>query len=364
MKNIVIDATGINNTPTGLGKYSYYLLKSLLRNEKYSFTVLINDLLLKDHPILSLINRNVRFHAIHSPVIGPKRELKFYRSRWLINQHDLYHCLSSYLPGFGIHIPTFVTIHDLKYLLFPEFFKHKLKPLYYNWIIKKGMFQATYIIAVSKATKEDIASLGVASDKIKVIYEAPTISCKEKQTLPDRLKGKGFFLFVGENRPHKNVERIITAFKEVKKQNVEENVHCVFVGTKYAKLAARNTDDMIIFMDVVDEPTLCSLYKYALALVYPSLYEGFGLPILEAMQLHIPVITSDCSSMPEVAGNAALFVDPRKEDQIASAMLSIINDPVIKRGLIEAGMERVKCFSWEKAAGQVSELYDQVLTHA
>lgn len=362
--HICIDATGIVNTPTGLGKYSYYLLKSLLKTKRYYFTILVNGSLSGENPLFALGNARVRFHAIHAPVIGPKREITLFNIRQFINQHSIYHCLSSYLPGFGIQIPSIVTIHDLKYLLFAGFFKNKLKTWYYSWIIKKSISQATYIVTVSDATKKDVENLGVVSAKIEVIYEAPTISCEENPMLPDILKGKEFFLFVGENRPHKNVTRIIDAFKEVKKQKPRQSIHCVFVGAKYATLARNNPDNAIIFMEAVDEPTLCCLYQHALALVYPSLYEGFGLPILEAMLMQVPVITSDCSSMPEVAGNAALFVNPRSIDQIATAMLSIINDPIKKRNLIDAGIQRVKDFSWEKAAEQVWELYEQVLAHA
>jgi len=363
-RKIFIDATGIVNTPTGLGKYSFYLLKALLKIKEYNFTVLVQNSLSREHPLFSLEKENVYFNTIKAPVIGPRRDLILFYIRNLINQHDLYHCLSSYFPAFGIRTSSIVTIHDLKYLFFPEFFRSGFKAVYYKWIITRGIHKATGIIAVSEATKKDIVLFGGSSDKIRVIYEAPTISNSTNQDLPPGLKGKRYFLFVGENRPHKNVKRLIEAFLRVSKQLGDSVPYLVLVGPKYAVFKSETRCDKIIFFGTASENTLCALYKNALALVYPSLYEGFGLPLLEAMSLQVPVITSNISSMPEVAGEAALYVDPRDVEQMASALLLMIKDEKKRKELIKKGTHRVRDFSWKRAADQVGGFYEQIISRA
>jgi hypothetical protein len=152
MKKIFIDATGIVTTSTGLGKYSFYLLKSLLLNKQYYFIILHQLSLSGNHPLFSLRNENVDFLQVKSPVIGPKRELAMFALRDKINQCNIYHCLNSYLPAFGFKISSIVTIHDLKYLLFPQFFNSYFKNLYYSWIIHRGIREAKTIVAVSEST--------------------------------------------------------------------------------------------------------------------------------------------------------------------------------------------------------------------
>lgn len=360
-RKILIDATGIVKKPTGLGKYSIYLLKSLLRNTDFQFSIFIQADIADNHPLADFEKENIRFYPLDIPVIGPKREFVIYRMHEAINNHDLYHCLSSYLPGFGVRIPSLVTIHDLKYLIFPQFFSNRVKALYYSWVIRRGIRNATRVIAVSRATKQDVGRLAGSLEKIKVIHEAPTISSDGTAPLPDTLLGKEFFLFVGENRPHKNILRIIAAYSKVERDVGDQCPLFVFVGSKYEALMKRHACEKLIFLEPVPDETLASLYKHAYALVYPSLYEGFGLPILEAMELGAPVITSNCSAMPEVAGDAALLVDPRDIDQLAAAMISFVHDTGKRTRLINAGKHRVRQFSWDRAAHEIIELYGTVI---
>jgi len=360
-KKILVDATGIVKTPTGLGKYSVYLLRSLLKNRNFQFSVFIQSNIAGNHPLRSLEKGNVHLISIDIPVIGPRREFVIYRMRESINNYHLYHCLSSYLPGFGIRIPSLVTIHDLKYLIFPQFLSNHLKAAYYSWIIRRSIRNATYIIAVSRATKQDVGRLGGSLEKIKVIHEAPTISYNGTSALPDTLLDKEFFLFVGENRPHKNISRIIAAYSKVERDLGNQCPLFVFVGSKYEALMKRYASEKLIFLEPVPDETLANLYKHAYALVYPSLYEGFGLPILEAMEIGAPVITSNCSAMPEVAGDAALLIDPYDTDQMAAAMISLVHDKGKRTQLINAGKRRVRQFSWDRTAHEIIELYEAVI---
>jgi len=368
LKRIFIDATGIVTTPTGLGKYSYYLLKAMLPKKNFHFTLIHQVDLPKSHLLFRLRNENVDFVPVQIPVIGPKRDMGLFKLRREINQYDFFHCLSSYMPAFGINIPSVVTIHDLKYLLFPKFFDNRLKTLYYNWIVRRGVRKAKRVIAISRATKKDLIALGVPAEKITVIYESVTIPFKETNldsNLPDQISRIPYLLFVGENRPHKNIDRIIEAYRRLMDKLGEKCPSFVFAGSNfesiYQKDAGKEKSKKLIFLGPVSENILVNLYKHAIALVYPSLYEGFGLPILEAMAVGTPVITSNCSSMPEVAGQAAILIDPQSVDQLVDAMMRIVQDKEERKRFRQFGLRRFSEFSWEKTAHSIIELYEDIL---
>lgn len=370
-KKIFIDATGIVAVPTGLGKYSYYLLESMLRdkNSHFYFTVLHQSGLPKSHSLFRLHSENLRFLSIKIPVIGPKRDIGIIKLKKEINQHDLFHCLSSYMPAFDIHIPSVVTIHDLKYLLFPDFFNNRLKVFYYSWIIRRGIRKAKRIIAISESTKKDLIALGAPAEKVSVIYEASSIplsNTKVNSKVLNISDNKPFLLFVGDNRPHKNIARIIQAHQRLLNKLGETCPLFVFAGPNFEalhkKYAGREKLRKLVFLGSVSEEILVGLYKRAIALVYPSLYEGFGLPILEAMSVGIPVITSNLSSMPEVAGQAAMLINPYSVDQLAEAIIKIVQDKTERERLRRLGVHRVRKFSWKKAARMTVEIYEGILS--
>ena len=362
-KRILIDATGVVSAPTGLGKYCYYLLKSLVQQKQYRFSVLLQTNLPNGHPVLRLRKSVEHLVPVSVPVIGFQRELEILRISRFINQFDLYHCLSSYLPGFGIKIPKVLTVHDLKYLLYPKFFNNRLKSSYYKWIIRRGIKIATHIIAVSESTRRDIADIGISPERVTVIYEAPTVSPREYgQDLPAQIRTRGFLLYVGENRPHKNISRMIDAYALLSQRLGSNTPEFVFAGAKFGIYDRQRHERGLVFLGPVSEAVLVALYRQALALVYPSLYEGFGLPLVEAMALGTPVITSNCSSMPEVTGNAALLVDPYRTEEITAAIERVIQSSRLRARMKRMGFKRASNFSWAKAARQVCELYRQILT--
>ena len=286
----------------------------------------------------------------------------------IINQHNLLHCLHSYLPAYGIKIPSIVTIHDLKYLRFPEFFDNRLKYIYYKWIIRRSVLKARRIISISHATKKDIEYLlGISSDKITVIGEAITVTVDVKihSELPKVLQRKPFLLYVGMNRPNKNCPRIIEAHQKLLNILGDKCPFLVFVGVNFDALCQKYSSEenikKLIFLGQVSEEILITLYKHAIALVYPSLYEGFGLPVLEAMAMGTPVIASNCASMPEVAGKAAILIDPYNINQLVDAIIGIINDRSEREKLRYLGLCRAKKFSWEKIARMILYLYEECL---
>lgn len=364
-KNIFIDATGIGNRPTGLGNYCFHLLSTIAkdRNHNCRLTVLHRHRLDRSHALFSITDERISFLRSPVPVIGPRRDLLIYATlSKKIAQHDVYHCLGSYLPAFDLSIPSIVTIHDLKYLVFPELFDNWFKAKYYSWIIRRGARKATRIIAVSAATKHDLAILGIPCGKISVIHEASTLKrhgSLTKTAHAGRADGP-FFLYVGDCRPHKNLPRILQAYRILLHQMGNNSPRFVFVGNRIASSLEEHIIDLqdkVSFRDSVSEEALINLYEDAVALIYPSLYEGFGLPILEAMSLGTPVITSNRSAMPEVAGNAAILVDPLDVAQISAAMVAVVRSKGMRERLRTLGYKRAGDFSWPAVARKTLSLY-------
>lgn len=377
---ILIDALGIVNKTTGVGQYSLQLLNALSEiDSKNDYYICLQKRLNDSHPIFSLKNKR-NFTLIRADVsaIGPKKQFYYYnllrRNRF---KFDLFHSLNSELPLCG-KTKSIVTFHDLKYIKYPYFLNKfsTIKSKYLKYIMKKGARKASKIIAVSQSTKNDIIHLlGIEKDKITVIYEASNLSMYPKAngvtSNSDILKKysvkKPYFLYVGEKRPHKNLEGLIKAFAIFKEKYDQWNSCLVISGKKYSTYHEYITTtenlgvkDSLIFTGFIPEKYLKTIYTEAEALLLISFYEGFGIPILEAMECGIPVITSNISSMPEVAGEAALLVDPNNIQEIVEKMNSIVSSKTLRKQLIESGFKRVKQFSWERTARQTLEVYNEI----
>lgn len=286
-------------------------------------------------------------------------------------------------------LPTVVTIHDLgaEYLAEYHQFPHKY---YLNLATEYAAAQADALIAVSQATKKDLVEkLKVEEKKIHVVYEGydqklfQPASIDVVRNILKRFDIQNpYLLFVGTVQPRKNLERIIEAFARILRNKdtrisgakishsipVSEylNLDLVIVGSKgwladdiYQAPARYGVADRVKFLGHVDDYDLPALYSGAEALVFPSLYEGFGLPILEAMACGCPVLTSQISSMPEVAGNSALYVNPYDIEDITSCLIDIL-DRGKGQELKVKGFEQSKKFSWEKAAKETLEVLEKV----
>jgi len=239
--------------------------------------------------------------------------------------------------------------------------------------------RADGVIAVSNSTKNEILqTIGISPKKIRVIYEAIPIEIEsqdfrageERDSLPPRRAEKKeapFFLYVGRLERGKNVLGLIRAF-EAGLENEFKGMTLKIVGapgwqSDYDNLLEPfRHKTQIDFLGQVSDEALAYLYKKALAFIYPSFDEGFGLPVLEAMGFGIPVITSNCSSLPEVAGNAAILVDPRDQRALAQAMVSVKKNLLIRQELVQKGFERVKQFSWNTAAHETWSVYQKILS--
>ncbi len=285
------------------------------------------------------------------------------------NKVDVFFSPAHYAPRF-CPVPLVVTIHDLSYFYYPnEFLKKDLYKLR-NWT-KYSVKKASKIISVSKTTKKDLMKFyEIPDEKITVIYNGGPRRHPE-QGAKRRVEGslnlsKPYILFVGTLQPRKNINVLIDAFSILVKTSPD--IKLVITGKKgwlfteiFKKVTELNLEDKIIFTDHISDDELTWLYKNALCFVMPSLYEGFGIPILEAMENSCPVISSFSSSLPEVAGEAALYFDPTNSSDLLEKINQLLINKDLKNDLIKKGKERVKQFSWEKSAKETLEIIQSAI---
>lgn len=264
--------------------------------------------------------------------------------------------------------PSVVTIHDLGYHYFPEAHTRQQRA-YLEWSTRYAVKHATRLIAVSQATAADLQRLYHADPaKIDVVHEAcepiPHMAQGEiAATFSELGISRPYALFVGTLQPRKNLVRLVDAYAKVIERDSTLPFDLVLAGARgwlsdslFAAIDAHNLRARIHLPGAVSDTQLYALLRGAHLFVFPSLFEGFGLPILEAQSAGVPVMTANNSSLPEVAGEGALYVDPTDVDAIAAAMLRLSTDEALRAQLIAAGHENVKRFSWSHAAQQTLEV--------
>lgn len=269
--------------------------------------------------------------------------------------------------------PFVATIHDLIISKFPEsrrrstklpLLLYYLKLFFYNLVLKNALKKSKKIIAVSEATKKDIIELfRVDANKISVIYEGVDLIKGDGQ----RLIYDPYALYVGAAYPHKNLERLIIAFKkftENKEYLIGKKLKLVLVGKNdYFYQRLRNLIgkldliDNVVLTGEVSDQELANYYQHALFFIFPSLTEGFGLPAIEALNYGLPVAASSVSSLPEVLGEAAYYFDPHNIDEITQAIAIMATDDKLRNQLKEKAATQVKKFSWQKMAEEILKIY-------
>lgn len=351
----------------GLGRYTYEICKRLV--ERYP-----------QHEFLFLFDRPYQEHFIFgknvTPIIIPppaRHPLLWYLwFEWSIprtfrqHQPDLFFSPDGYL-SLNTAVPTVIVLHDLSYLHFPDHLP-RLARWYYQHYIPRFAKRAEKILTVSKFSKKDIVqNLGIKPEKVEVTYNGasafyhPVPAEIQQQIRMQYAEGQEFFFYLGAVQPRKNVHHLITAFDRFKKRTKASTK--LLIGGRFAwrtgpiKAAyeAAKAKEDIMFLGYLDNEKAAQLMGAALALTYVSKFEGFGVPILEAMQAEIPIITSTISSMPEIAGKAGLLADPTIPDQIANAMQQIHADDNLRAQLIHAGKIQREQFTWEKATDVVAK---------
>ena len=288
---------------------------------------------------------------------------------------DLFHAPHYVLPPLT-PCKSVVTIHDCIHLRFPQYLPHRIGYAYARAALWIAAHRSSHILTVSEQSKRDILDyFSVPPRKIDVIYngiderfsEAPPEDDVERVRERFQLNHR-FVLYAGNIKPHKNLERTIIAFHLLRKSGEFDDVKLVIIGDEIAKYAALRhavhrykLHKYVRFFGFVPDQTLAILYRLASVFVFPSLYEGFGLPPLEAMASGTPVITSNVSSLPEVVGDAAMLVDPLEPEAIANALRRVLTDGDLRESLRQRGLLRARHFSWERSIRRVREIYGEVL---
>lgn len=271
--------------------------------------------------------------------------------------------------------PTVVTIHDLSFLRYPEAFP-AMQRTYLQQQVRRSARAAQRVIAISAATKRDVVTLfGVPADRVEVVYNgvdagftpapaADVEAFRQRHGLPAR-----FLLHLGTLEPRKNLVRLVQAFARVKAQDpAQPPLRLVLAGGKgwgydaiFAEVKQLGLENDVLFPGYIPDEELPWWYRAAAVFVYPSLLEGFGLPVIEAMACAAPVVTSNVSSLPEVAGDAALLVDPLEVDALAAALLRILRDDALAQELRARSVQQAARFSWANTARDTAAVYRRIL---
>lgn len=344
----------------GIGRYAYEILSHLYP-------------IAKDHSVTVFLPSPPR------PDMPPERENWNYvvtGSQFLwtfiglpraIKKHpvDVFFSPTHYIPRFT-DIPKVMSIMDISYLKYPELFKPKDLYQLKIWT-RYSVGHAAKILTISEASKNDIIkAYGVPTGKVIVTY--PGFDMKaDKGSKTD----KNYILSVGTIQPRKNYTRLIEAFSIFLKDNKQKfsDLKLIIIGKKgwlYEEILAApkkyGVENKVKFLDFVSDSELPSYYKNALCFALPSLYEGFGLPVLEAMAYKCPVVVSNVSSLPEIAGAAGIYVDPNSAESIAKGLLTAVRQRNLIQGRarIAKGVAQTKKFTWEKAARETLAILTQV----
>jgi glycosyltransferase involved in cell wall biosynthesis len=276
-------------------------------------------------------------------------------------------------------VPTVVTIHDCIHLLFPQYLPSRMAFRYARFMMGSAVRRSAIVFTVSEASRRDILRFYPWADPGKVQVVPNAIDAEllrspgpdEMERVRERYQLRGrFVLFAGNVKPHKNLERLIRAFARVRGQEGNEDLRLVLIGddvSRYGSLR-RTVEEAGVRQDVrffgfVPHGTLAALYRMAAVFAFPSLYEGFGLPPLEAMACGTPVLTSRISSLPEVTGDGALLVDPYSEEEIAQGIARLLDDEALRHRLVERGLLRAASFSWERSVRSIHAGYMKALGH-
>lgn len=296
----------------------------------------------------------------------------------LLRRCQLWHAPHYNVPLVKGRTRLVVTIHDIIHWLFRRQFLSPLQTIYAGFMLKRAVTSADQIIAVSHHTKSDLVEhFRAPEQKVTVIHEGVEESCREippSELGPafEALRKKygipqDFFLYVGLIKPHKNVLMLTRLFRRLKATG-QVRAALVLIGRKdkryppgYEDLATLNSAGDVFYLPRIESHELRIFYNQALALVHPSLYEGFGLTLLEAMQSGTPVLTTNSSSIPEVVGDAALRVDATDGAAMQEALIRLDQDASLRGSLRLKGLERVKLFNWKEMARKTAEVYEKVL---
>jgi glycosyltransferase involved in cell wall biosynthesis len=379
---IAIDCRSILNPVrgelAGIGHYTHFLVRHLLRQDDENHYVLFFDDRATKGLMAEVIgsNRNVETKVL--PLSRFKKMLPYAFSHRIVasaiakTEADVFHSPTGSLP-MGYARPSVITVHDLAIYAHPEWFPAG-QLFSRRFVVPASVRKARRIIAVSHATARDLQRLfAVRPEKISVIHEGVEHPPVDERAAEKASPVKGdYFLYLGTVEPRKNVDGLVRAYATLAREFPKSlgKTELVVAGAKGWKadgtLKAIESANRkfgkkgpkVRLLGYVDAADKLPLMAHARAFVFPSFYEGFGLPVLEAMSLGVPVIASRTSSLPEIVGRAGILVDPEDSAELVLAMKHLLDDPARRRELGRAALGRSVEFRWERTAGETLEVYE------
>ncbi|MDP3025604.1 MAG: glycosyltransferase family 1 protein [candidate division Zixibacteria bacterium] len=373
---IGIDGRMLGKKMTGIGRYTQNLIRHLLEtDDKNQYVLILNE----NHPAVPSKEKD-RFKVVRVGFPPLSIYTLFWLNRIIRREKiDLFHS-PFFLAPLWAPCPVVITVHDLMGLKYPSFFegRNPVVRLFARFFVKLfvpiALRRASKIIAVSETTKKELVEyLDLPEDKIKVIYEGIE-SCFKKDLdfqLANKMKSdfqitKKIILYIGNTRPYKNLPRLIKAFNIFQK---EFEGYQLVIGTGDTRklntlkkiVTQLALEQKVIFTGSLQDDDIVALMNSAQVFVFPSLWEGFGFPPLEAMACGLSVISSKAGSLPEILGEAAFLVNPENEGEIAEGIKQVLINESLREQLIKRGLERVRLFSWEKTANDTLKLYKELI---
>lgn len=363
---IIIDSLSLLGSLTGIGRYTYENAKELERLNTYKinyFYGYISDKLITTFGAQSA--KSLRSWIVKNPLVKSIiRTIMFRISGMMAPRYDLY-WQPNFIPNHSVKANKIIaTVHDFSWEIYPEF-QPVERVKYFQKYFYASIQQCDHIITGSQFTKREIVErVGIAPDKITVIYHGVDHSLfyPRQSTVKPLQK---YILAVGSIEPRKNLKNLLSAYAMLDKEFKNE-YHLTLVGAR-----GWNNDDIVHEMKslsqwvkysgYVSDEELALLYSNASLFIYPSVYEGFGIPPLEAMACGTPVIASNASTLPEVCADAAYYVNPLDTKEIKEGILEVLRDEVLQKALIAKGLIRAKEFSWEKSALEHRAVFNKVL---
>ena len=378
MLTIAIDARWIFSALSGVGVYTRNLIRHIsLLDEENRYILLFDDEALMERELCETIaadRRNVVAELLPYSVFSLRNQVELPRKLRRLRV-DVFHSPNFMIPLAGPTPKTVVTIHDLIPLLFPHYTgrskKRRMFPLY-KWIMGRVARRADAILADSECTRKDVlTALNVPGKKVHRVhlgvdekFSPGPATGRIRRTF--RISGK-LLLCVARQDPYKNVIAAVKALELITNRRSDLNCQMLIVGEKDPRypevgeyISRRNLSGKVVTTDYLGDNDLVDAYREADVLVHLSLYEGFGLPPLEAMACGTPVVSSDRSSLPEVLGDAAVFTNPYNVPQAAEKIIAVLTDQELRNRLIAKGREQAARYTWDDTARRVMEMYRKV----
>lgn len=367
---IFIDARMIYKS--GIGRYMREILKNIATLEKDTIFYLAgnsNEIkkFVSSNEVFKernhIIDYDVPIYSLKEPLSGSILNYKYRKSIDVF--FSPHYNAPFYLPENSV-----ITIHDLIHFKFPQYFG-SLKVKFAKIVLGNGVKKAKSIIVDSNSTARDLKSMFPDSgNKIEVVHVgvSKSFSVLDNRKVADfkrKNKLNNYILYVGNKKPHKNLQGLAEAYIDVKK--TFKDLKLVIIGKKFKDLDIRdmfkNEADLtdVIELENIPDNEIVYYYNGASAFVFPSFYEGFGLPPLEAMACGCPVIVSDTSSLPEICGDGAYYVNPESINSIAKGIYDVLSDENLQKSLISKGLKRTNLFNWEKAAKKTINIFKELL---